>query len=137
MSICILVSLVAHRFGRVKFQIFVVVFTLEKMKTNIQDSKFEIRHVQINELPRTLLLNTTENIYLTIFTFQDQAVCICIDILRIQKGLFNIYPYASRNYKWSICWKFQLSILLGTQKVSHLGIHIWESCSPFWWFDKI
>ena len=41
MSICILVSLVAHRFGRVEFQIFVVVFTLEKMKTNIRDAKFE------------------------------------------------------------------------------------------------
>ena len=38
---------------------------------------------------------------------------------------------ASRNQKWSICWKFQLSISLGTQKVSHVGIHIWESCSPF------
>ena len=26
---------------------------------------------------------------------------------------------ASRNHKWSICWKFQLSISLGTQKESH------------------
>ena len=30
---------------------------------------------------------------------------------------------ASRNYKWSIYWKFQLSISLGTQKESHVGIH--------------
>ena len=37
---------------------------------------------------------------------------------------------ASQNHKWSICWKFQLSISLGTQKESHVGIHIWESCSP-------
>ena len=39
---------------------------------------------------------------------------------------------ASRNHKWSICWKFQLFISLGTQKESHVGIHIWENCSPLW-----
>ena len=39
---------------------------------------------------------------------------------------------ASRNHKWSVCWNFQLSNSLGTQKASHVGIHIWESCSPFW-----
>ena len=37
--------LVAHRFGRVKFRIFVVVFlqagALEKIKTNIPYSKFD------------------------------------------------------------------------------------------------
>ena len=37
-----------------------------------------------------------------------------------------------RGFKWSICWKFQLSISLGTQKASLVGIHIWESCSPYW-----
>ena len=37
---------------------------------------------------------------------------------------------ASRNQKWSICWKFQLFVSLGTQKEPHVGIHISESCSP-------
>ena len=35
-----------------------------------------------------------------------------------------------QNHKWRICWKFQLFISLGTKKESHLGIHIWENCSP-------
>ena len=42
---------------------------------------------------------------------------------------------ASQNYKWSICWNFQLSISLATQKVSHVGIHIWEFCSPLWYLN--
>ena len=48
-------SLVAHRFGCVEFRIFVVVLCrhahLKEIKSNIR--KFEIRNVQINELPRT------------------------------------------------------------------------------------
>ena len=76
MSICILVSLVAYRFGRVEFQIFVVVFTLEKMKTNIRDAKFEIRHVQIDELTWTL-----ENYSLRLF----QEYCFS-DNLSIFRG---------------------------------------------------
>ena len=39
--------------------------------------------------------------------------------------------------RWSTFWKFQLSISLGTQKESHMGIHIWESCSPFYHFFRI
>ena len=45
-----LMSLVAHRFGRVEFQIFVIVFFRQ---TQLKNSKqiLEIRQVQNNKLP--------------------------------------------------------------------------------------
>ena len=48
-----LMSLVAHRFGRVEFRIFVIVFFRQ---AQLKKSKqiFEIQHVQIDDLPRTL-----------------------------------------------------------------------------------
>ena len=46
-------SLVAHRFVRVEFQIFVLIFsTAVAFKKHQQ--MFEIRHTKIYELPRTL-----------------------------------------------------------------------------------
>ena len=43
---------------------------------------------------------------------------------------------ASRNLKRSLCWKFQLSISLGTQKSSST-IQAWAKLNkPFWFFEK-
>ena len=46
--------LVAHRFGRFKFRIFVVVF-YGQGQLKISKQIFEIPHDQIDELPRTLV----------------------------------------------------------------------------------
>jgi hypothetical protein len=45
-------SLAAHRFGWVEFGIFVVVFCREAQWKKSKEI-FEIRHVQIDEMPRT------------------------------------------------------------------------------------
>ena len=45
-------SLVAHRFAHVEFQIFVLIFS-NVLAFKKHQQIFEIRHVQIHELPRT------------------------------------------------------------------------------------
>ena len=45
-------SLVAHRFGHVEFRILVVFYRQAQLKKSKQI--FQIRHVQMNQLPRTL-----------------------------------------------------------------------------------
>ena len=46
--------LVAHQFGRVEFRIFVVFYRQAQLKKSKQI--FEIRNVQIDELPRTQVM---------------------------------------------------------------------------------
>ena len=49
----LLMSLVAHRFGRVEYWIFVIFF-FRQMQLKKSKQIFEIRHVQIDDRPRNL-----------------------------------------------------------------------------------
>ena len=74
----VLMSLVAHPFGpgRVELLIFVLFFQLPlpvETTINIRNLKFEIGHVQINELPRTL---SSRKISATIIVFDKDSYSI-------------------------------------------------------------
>ena len=70
----VLMSLVAHPFGRVELLIFVLIFsTALACRNNNKYLKFEIGHVQINELPRTL---APRKISATIIVFDKDSYSI-------------------------------------------------------------
>ena len=72
----VLMSLVAHPFGpgRVELLIFRLIFsTALACRNNSKYSKFEIGHVQINELPRTL---SSRKISATIIVFDKDSYSI-------------------------------------------------------------
>ena len=54
-------------------------------------------------------------------------------------GFFQVrIPLGDQNFFWeNLVWPFWPVLPIGNQKKSHcrqFGIHIWESCSPFWQF---
>ena len=88
-------SSTAHQFGQVEFWTsnicccFLQAGTVEIIKTNIQNSKFKIRHVQINELLKTLhwleFLKISRQIFLAMWFFFEIWIC-------------------SKNCKWLTFW---------------------------------